>query len=853
MHRRPSPPNARRRGVLLLALLVLASRLDARPSWGTVLVATHDSAPASKDAANFVGDGKGDQEEINAAIEALPPVGGTVLLAEGTYDIRKVPDALGGVLIRRSHVVLEGQGTATKLIQAPEQSTNVIRIIGSGVGHIMIRNLWVDANRSANPYGEGDPNVSHARFEFCGIKAYYRVPGGPSGKVNHHVTVENCYVLNSRRLGIMLEGPYMRVRNNVLGNAGSDSVEILTGPGEIRGNQFIITGRTHVAVGTDRANSITMADNIVEVRDGGHLDIAFRSWAGSRRHVIANNVLTVEEGGICSLAMDIRGLGATVTGNSLQSVSASGTRLRIRGGNTIVTGNLLEQVDIEIDDTTAAGKAIVMGDNILDNSTVIYKQGHLEQGNLSADSSLERHADFRKRPNWEGVRHRLIPASTPTTVQDFGYRATHHAGASAGEIGGRIARSMTPASYAKVIPEKTLEDPLHASGKFAFTAGEGNAGVLFGWFHTDSHGWRTNNSLAFRLDGNGDTCWVFFEYGTQSWHTGSGATFSGRYQTTADPPLPADGNPHQWILNYDPKGAAGQGEITFVLDGKRHALVLTEGHKKDGARFNRFGILNQQLSGDGMTVYFDDLTLEGRPEDFAVDPGWEANGCVTTFEDRVIRPLNDFGYSETQFTGGDPGEVGGTIWRTEQPSYYADRVGPLTLRNKLTASGKVVFLNGMSDAGVHFGWFRSGGHPNGDYTPHKNVLGILLEGPSRSGHFFSPTYKNAAGEGRRTDGPKILPDGKPHRWSLHYEPGREGAPGQVPGQITVTLDDETVHLEVAPGHKDAVFDRFGIFNTGMGGHCVQVYLDDLAYTTASGERKLTRHSTKKRVAGEEVK
>ena len=108
MHRRPSPPNARGRGVLLLALLVLASRLDARPSWGTVLVATHDSAPASKDAANFVGNGKGDQEEINAAIEALPPVGGTVLLAEGTYDIRKVPDALGGVLIRRSHVVLEG-------------------------------------------------------------------------------------------------------------------------------------------------------------------------------------------------------------------------------------------------------------------------------------------------------------------------------------------------------------------------------------------------------------------------------------------------------------------------------------------------------------------------------------------------------------------------------------------------------------------------------------------------------------------------------------------------------------------------------------------------------------------------
>ena len=820
-----SPTSAPARTALLVGFLVSESCLAARSIDSAVLVATRDSAPASKEAADFLGDGKGDQEEINAAIESLPAVGGIVLLAEGTYDIRKVPDTLGGILIRRSHVVLEGRGAATKLIQAPGQSTNVIRIIGSGVGHIVIRNLWVDANRDVNPYGEGDPNISHDRFEFCGIKAYYRVPGGPSGDVNHHITVENCYVLNSRRLGIMLEGPQMSVRNNVLGNAGSDSVEILTGPGEIRGNQVIITGRTHVAIGTDRANSITMVDNIVEVQDGGHLDIAFRSWAGSRRHVIANNVLTVAEGGICSLAMDIRGLGATVTGNSLQSVATSATKLRIRGGNTIVTGNLLEQVDIEIDDTTAAGKAIVLGDNILDDSTVIYKRGNVASS-LSSGGPVERHEDFQKRPNWEGVRHRLLPASIPSTVQDFGYRASHHAGAGAGEIGGRIARSLTPASYAKVIPEKTMEDRLHASGKFAFTAGEGNAGVLFGWFNTDSHGWRMNNSLAFRLDGNGDTCWVFFEYGTQNWRTGSGATFSGRYQTTTDRPLPADGRPHEWTLSYDPTGAAGYGEIAFTLDGKKHSHALAEGHKKDGARFNRFGILNQQLSGDGMTVYFDDVTLDGQPEDFSVDPSWEAIGCMTTFEDRIIRPLNDYGYSGTELAGGARGEIGGTIWRTEEPSYYADRVAPLTLRDQLTASGKVVLLNGASDAGVHVGWFQAGEHPNEDYTPHKNVLGVLIEGPSRSGHFFSPTYKNTAGESRRTDGPKILPDGKPHRWSLRYEPGSDDAPGHV----VVTLDDKTVRLEVAPEHKEANFDRFGIFNTGVGGHCVQVYLDDLAYT-----------------------
>ena len=46
----------------------------------------------------------------------------------------------------------------------------------------------------------------------------------------HDITIRNCIVRNSYRPGILLEGPNMRVLDNLLGNAGSDSVEILTGP-----------------------------------------------------------------------------------------------------------------------------------------------------------------------------------------------------------------------------------------------------------------------------------------------------------------------------------------------------------------------------------------------------------------------------------------------------------------------------------------------------------------------------------------------------------------------------------------------------------------------------------------------
>lgn len=362
---------------LVLCAAFLATS-DVTAATATVVVATTDSLESSKAAADFVGDGVGDQEEIYDAIHALPEIGGTVLLMEGTYDIRKVEGKLGGVIIDRSNVTLAGQGTSTKLILAPGQNTNVIRIIGSGTGHILIRDLWVDQNREQNPYGEGDPNVSHDRFEYCGIKAYCAVPGGPRGEATHDITIRNCHVLNARRLGIMLDGPNMRVMNNVLGNAQSDSVEILTGPGFIMGNLVEITGRTHVGIGSDRGNSIIMANNVVHVTDRGDIDIGFRSWAHSDRHVIADNVLVVDEGGKCGLAMDVRGYNTTITGNTIQNLN-KGERLPLwlTGCNAIVTGNFFDNVTVVVNDKTEKDLPIMVNNNLMSNSGIEHQKGNL--------------------------------------------------------------------------------------------------------------------------------------------------------------------------------------------------------------------------------------------------------------------------------------------------------------------------------------------------------------------------------------------------------------------------------------------------------------------------------------------
>ncbi|HWB03303.1 MAG TPA: hypothetical protein VG796_09785 [Verrucomicrobiales bacterium] len=443
---------------------------------------------------------------------------------------------------------------------------------------------------------------------------------------------------------------------------------------------------------------------------------------------------------------------------------------------------------------------------------------------------------FDTNPGWESFRSRLMPDPLPVVKQHFGYRGTHFAGGGkAGEIGGRVQRSMNPATYAKMIPARSLEDKLTASGTFAVTKNHGPSGALFGWFNEKSRGWRTPNSLVFRIDGNNDNYWILFEYGTRHWLTGGGATFEGRYQTTKTKPFAADGTPHRWSLTYDPAAEAGSGAIVFTLDGKEWRQPLAPEHKADGAVFDRFGLFNQQTTGDGLEVYFDDVMLDGQAMDFSEDPQWEARGNDGTFAERAIRPLHNFGFSNTSFAGGGKGEIGGIIWRDEKPAYYAAKTIPLTLQDELTASGRLAFTAAGSDSSVYLGWFDSQAKQNKTTPEHledqKNILAINIEGPSRVGHYFRPAYRNAAGEGEiKSSGPLILPDGRTHRWKMHYSPA--GAGGK--GQITVIFDDSTQTLDLKPGLKEssARFDRFGLFNTQTGGWHTELYIDDLTLTGA---------------------
>jgi hypothetical protein len=469
---------------------------------------------------------------------------------------------------------------------------------------------------------------------------------------------------------------------------------------------------------------------------------------------------------------------------------------------------------------------------------------------------------FDRDPGWEAHNNRIVPRNAPTVVQDFGFSSTNHAGKTAGELGGQVTRAAEPAYYADKIGPKTLDDKLSASGSFAFTKTTPGGGVFFGFFRADQPGagGRPVSSLGLDFDcehagarlavrlitGKNQSCGTFIT-----------PFLPGKFRPT---PLRNDGTRYHWTLDYDPDGAGGRGRFTFTLRSDAHkpgeleapdlpaahkeearrrfpstntfAVDLPEGYRKQGATFDHFGLMNLMKTGGRADVFFDDLTYDSRTQDFASDPKWDAAGNRTSYKTATVGGAHDFGFSNTSLAGGKPGEVGGTFWRSGKYGYYADRVGPLTLDDRLEARGKVVLKVGAPDSDMFLGWFN-GTNKETPPTEAGHFLGVHVGGPTRVGHYFHPSLATAKGTKAQAEAGPVLEPGKTYDWSLVYDPAAEGGLGSV----RVTLGTESVTLVLRKGIKaqGATFDRFGLFTSTIGGQVVRVYLDDLTYTASRGK------------------
>ncbi len=454
---------------------------------------------------------------------------------------------------------------------------------------------------------------------------------------------------------------------------------------------------------------------------------------------------------------------------------------------------------------------------------------------------------FDGDPGWEGHGNRVELKAPPVVKQDFGFSATQFAGKTAGEIGGKITRTTKPAYYATEIAPKTLDDALAASGSFSIKASQPGAGVFFGWFNAKQPGGsgRPIGSLGLHLDfeKNGGRLAVRLLTGENQ---GCG-TFVTKYEQYRKPelkqemrptPLKNDGTRYHWTLRYDPKANNGGGAFDIKLtsdskepgdfEGQTLSVNVPAGYKQQGTTFDRFGVMNMLKAGGIATIYFADLQLDGRALDLSKEPGWIGSGNHDIYEDLEQTGAHNFGFSTTtSHAGGKAGEIGGDLWRSGNYGYYADRVGPLDLNQRLEARGKVTMTVGGPDADMMLGWFSSA-HQDKSPIEVGDFLGITVGGPTRIGHCFRPSLTTGKGTRLQLEQAPVLKPGRSYDWTLVYDPA-----GNINlGEIKVTLGDESVTLPFKQGRKKdgATFDRFGLFTSQAGGQMVRIFLDDLSYT-----------------------
>jgi hypothetical protein len=352
--------------------------------------------------------------------------------------------------------------------------------------------------------------------------------------------------------------------------------------------------------------------------------------------------------------------------------------------------------------------------------------------------------------------------------------------------------------------------------------------MKLGFFNPENirQGGRPMNSFRFELDGAKTFVRVFVRMNGLD-NTGAGTLVPYAKRVKQAIPVAAQGAKHHMTIDYDPAGGEGRGKVRAKVDNMEAAeFFLPEGFQHQPFNMTHFGMMPNQKSGSKMVAFFDDITINGKQFNFDDDPKWTEHGSRVTFEDHEIANAQNYGFSNTSLAGSKPGEVGGILWNaTSQPSYYADRVGPFTLNDKIEASGTVCLRVGAPDSGACIGFFDSQAMKAGKVT---NVVAVQINGPSRIGHWLRPLVIAADGKiFASKNGPVLPPDEKPHQWSMIYQPAKDGRQ-----TFSVMLDGKSIELQLpaALERNNVHLDRFGVFTPISGGDQVKIYFDDLGYT-----------------------
>ncbi|MFL5819652.1 MAG: hypothetical protein ACJ76S_03085 [Solirubrobacteraceae bacterium] len=440
-----------------------------------------------------------------------------------------------------------------------------------------------------------------------------------------------------------------------------------------------------------------------------------------------------------------------------------------------------------------------------------------------------RFQSFADDPRWQARNNRRHGPCT-TTPQDFGSQGD-------ASIGGLITRSARPAWYGRRVA-LDFQHRFSVGGVLVVRRGRQQdfpgGSAIVGFFNHANVDWRAPSQLGFQVNAdpvNGGDYSVVLAYGARDYETdhlnyGAGKPFGFRF-----------GRRYRWRLTYDPAGAGGRGRATLAIPeaGPPVSLALAPRARASGAALDRLGMTNQVVArGRELRVSITRLALDGVPQGSVGNPEvWQGRGNHAAFHDCLTGQPNLFGW-----TGPRDRRLGGLIARTDEDhphlgAFYADRVGRLSLDDRLHAAGTVRLVRANSDSATLLGWFEAGsaGAGSGEQGP-RGFIGISLTGPSRVGQYFGALVSDRRGENSTDDTPGLVlnPGPATYRWSFDYFPQSGES-----GVIVLRLGDRRTawSLPNKVRRAGAVLNHFGMRNLERGGSFQVVYFDDLAYTVGA--------------------
>lgn len=291
-------------------------------------------------------------------------------------------------------------------------------------------------------------------------------------------------------------------------------------------------------------------------------------------------------------------------------------------------------------------------------------------------------------------------------------------------------------------------------------------------------------------------------------------------------------------VNYSVSGSATSGSDYTALSG---SVIIASGQLSATVTVTPS---NDAALDPGETVI---LTLSASPNYLTTTP---SNAMVVIFDDEAVGDPgwigagnttsgNNYGWSyNTNFAGGAVGEIGGTIARNDNESYYADvnLSRTFSLNDTLTASGKLTLFGQNNTDGE---WLL--GHISSAVDTDDSILGIeFMENSATSVRFKARVGRPDSTLGASESAFVTLPNGV-YNFTYTYNPNL-GSFGRLTARIFNGSYDQTVSVDLTSTVRNggSTFDAFGMGIKNRPGtgddanRTIKMFIDDASYTGFQG-------------------